>query len=117
MSDERLDLSPLDPTADQERFDRIAASIARRAAPALAARRRNFWEGFATLRGPVLAAAAVLLVVSVVVIARTDTRRSSETGTVASTESSQSLIEAAGVPSSIAQWGDTAPAPGDILDL
>jgi hypothetical protein len=66
MRDDRLDLSPLDPTVDELRWRRLAATIRERAVPELA--RRAGLEGVLGTLGhwawPMAAAAAVVAMLS-----------------------------------------------------
>lgn len=66
MVDDRLDLSPLDPTVDEVGWRRLASAIHRRAAPELA--RRAAGGGVLSLLGhwawPMLAAASVIALLS-----------------------------------------------------
>lgn len=98
MDDERIDLTPIDPTAAPPRFDAIVGRIMSRAAGTLAERRQagtalaqiaHWWR-------PTLAAAAVLAVVALGTLALADTPAG------AGTESG--IAEAVGVPSSLAPW-------------
>ena len=115
MTDERLDFSALDPTADAERFDRVRGAIVARVAPRLRAwrARQVLWTQLAAWRRPVLAAAAAIVLASAAVIVRAPRQEPA-----ARAQASQTLIEAAGVPESITSWeGATAPGPADVLDL
>jgi hypothetical protein len=110
MRDDRIDLRALDPTLDPERFQRLVAGIGRGAAAELAARRaRATVIGQITAwRRPMLAAAATLLIVSGAVLWSTREDDSRE---------GMGVVEAVGVPTSLASWvrsGDM-PGPGQLL--
>lgn len=66
MEDERLDLSPLDPTRDAVRWERLIRSVTDRAAPELARRaaRRSLAGTVAAWARPTLAAAAALVLLA-----------------------------------------------------
>lgn len=71
MERERLDLSPLDPTADPDRWERLIRSIRQRAEPELARRAaaRSVLAVIGSFARPAMAAAAVLATLSTGVIA------------------------------------------------
>jgi hypothetical protein len=100
MSDERLDLRPLDPTRDPERFDRAVGRIMDRAAQPLAVRRARLTAVGQVTRWwrPMLALAAALTMAAIGVLTQvapaaslTDTR---ETG----------VAEAIGIPATLVTW-------------
>ena len=66
MDDNRIDLSSLDPTRDQARFDRLVGSIMGEAASELEARKgaRNTLTLLVSWKRPMLAAAGLVAVVS-----------------------------------------------------
>lgn len=108
---DRLDLSPLDPTADPERFDRIVGSILARAEHDVAARRVR-GSAFAQVvewRKPTLAAAAVLLLVCAGVLLGVRVPESAA--------QYESLAEAMGVPTVLAQGirSDRIPSAAELL--
>ncbi len=72
MDRERIDLSPLDPTRDRDRFERAIQSIQAAAAPELLARRErgSVLEQLVQLRRPMLAAASVVAIISAGVLLR-----------------------------------------------
>jgi negative regulator of sigma E activity len=112
MTDERIDFSGLDPTADAERFDDIVDSIGEAAAPALAARRARAGV-FGQVSGwwrPLLAAAAIAGIVSAATLAGVQTP-------AVESEEELGLAEAIGVPQQIAQWvrSDEVPEPAELL--
>jgi len=71
MERERLNLSPLDPAADPERWEGLIRSIRRRAEPELARRAaaRSVLAVIGSFARPAMAAAAVLAAISTGVIA------------------------------------------------
>jgi hypothetical protein len=73
MHDERLDLGALDPTRDEQRFDRLIAGTMRRAAPELRRRMaaQNPWGTLADWMRPMLAAAAITALLSGAVLTAT----------------------------------------------
>lgn len=111
MTDDRMDLSPLDPTGDREHFEPIVASIADRAALELA-RRRARTSAFGQIAGwrrPMLAAAAAIVIASVAVL----TQVAIPTNDVRA----EGLAVAMGVPQGLAEWvtGGGTPTPADLL--
>ena len=68
MTDDRLDLSPLDPAADQAELDALVARVVGAAGPFLAARRPtprvSPWDVLIQWRRPILAAACGVFVVA-----------------------------------------------------
>ena len=97
MGEDHVDFSPIDPTADGARFDRIVDSIVQQAAEELAARRArpNLLIQLVRWKRPMLAAAAVAAILSIAVLWRLEsTDYTLETTGVA---------EAIGVPSLLAQ--------------
>ncbi|MGH7505809.1 MAG: hypothetical protein ACRELX_09165 [Longimicrobiales bacterium] len=73
MNADRLDLSPLDPSADASRWEWLVASIVERASPELSRRaaRNSLLGSLADWAWPALSAAAVLAVVSGAALALT----------------------------------------------
>lgn len=111
MTDDRMDLSPLDPTADGEHFERIVASIGDRAALELA-RRRAGTSAFGQIAGwrrPMLAAAAAIVIASVAVL--------TQIATPTNHNRSEGFAVAIGVPLGLAEWvtGGGTPTPADLL--
>jgi len=108
---EPIDLSPLDPTANVEGFERLVRNI--RVAAAAELQRRSSGLSLTDLifrwRRPILATALLLAVVS---------------GTVLMTvrqpglEDETTLAESLGVPRVWAGWvtGDDRPTPGELLE-
>ena len=96
MDNDRIDLSPLDPTRDRERFERAIQSIQAAAAPELLARRDrgSALTQLVQLRRPMLAAASVAAVISTGVLLRVQTPET--------TGSTDVVAEALGVPSVLA---------------
>ena len=109
-SEERIDLSPIDPFADPANLERTLDRIRRRAAPLLQARRGtpDVWGLIAGWRRPILTAAGLLVCAAVLVLA-TATPREPRVG---------SFAEAAGFPSSVAGWveDDGTLTPATLLD-
>ncbi len=111
MNDDRMDFSPLDPTADRKHFERVVASIGDRAALELA-RRRARTSAFGQIAGwrrPMLAAAAAIVIASVAVL--------TQVTTPANDDRSQGFAIAMGVPQGLAEWvtGGGTPTPADLL--
>ena len=109
MNDERenrIDLSPLDPTADPARFDRIVGSIVSGAASALQRRRtqNNVVGEISRWRRPMLAAAAAAAILSFVTLQTLPTAEQDF-------ESTGTIAEAVGVPSHLAEWVDQERLP------
>jgi len=112
MTDERIDFSALDPTAEGDRFEEAVGRIRAAAAPALAARRARvgvvgqvagWWR-------PLLAAAAIAGIVSAATLALVEEP-------ALESESEAGVAEAIGVPEQIAQWvrSDELPGPSELL--
>lgn len=112
MSDDHLDLTPLDPTADEARFGQLVASISGRAADELARRRArsSTIAQLALWKRPMLIAAVVIGIVSISVLARTQS-------TAPLVEEPTGVAEAIGVPVELAQWvrSGQVPDPGELL--
>lgn len=110
--DERVDLTPLDPTRGELRFERAVRAITSEAAPLLAARRaRQTRLGMiATWRRPlwVLAATVALLAGVFLVRKRTPNETRADAGT---------LADALGVPSAVSGylWSGTVPSVEDLI--
>ena len=113
--DRPMDLSPVDPTADPERFDQLVESVIARAADELAARRIRSGPvvQIAAWRRPMLAAAAVVAVLAGTVLTQT---RIPETMAI---EETDGVGEAVGVPVEIAQWlwEETVPSTADLFGV
>jgi hypothetical protein len=111
---ERVDLGPLDPTADRQRFEEKVAAIMAAAGEELTARRyrHNALGQVAVWRRPLLAAAAVVGIVSAAALATIDTPSSA-------TEADTGLAEAIGVPAQVAEWlsSDELPGLAELLML
>jgi hypothetical protein len=112
MTDERIDFSALDPTAEAERFEEIVGRIGASAAPALAARRAQA-SVFGQVAGwwrPLLAAASIAGIVSAATLALVQ-------GSALESEAEIGVAEAIGVPEQIAQWvrSDESPDPSELL--
>ena len=112
MTDQRIDFSALDPTAERERFDEAVGRINAAVAPALAARRARAGV-FGQVAGwwrPLLAAAAIAGIVSAATLALVE-------GPVVEGDSQTGVAEAIGVPEQIAEWvrSDETPDPSELL--
>lgn len=107
MTDDRLDLRPLDPTRDSARYERAIGRIMDRAALPLSARRaRTTAMGqITTWWRPMLALAAALSLAAVGVLTQVQPA-------AAVTEASDaSVAEALGIPTALATWLDAAETP------
>lgn len=112
MTDERIDFSALDPTAEGERFEEAVGRINAAVAPALATRRARA-SVFGQVAGwwrPLLAAAAIAGIVSAATLALVE-------GPAMEGEAETGMAEAIGVPEQIAQWvrSDELPDPAELL--
>lgn len=112
MDDERTDLTPLDPTADHERFGLLVAGVVAAAGVALAARRAR-QSAVAQVAGwwrPLLAAAAITAIIALASLAGSD-------GSARSSTTEVGLAEVIGVPSQIAEWvrSEEAPTPAELV--
>ncbi len=112
MSDERIDFSPLDPTADAERFEATLRSI-RAAARAELARRRAQTSVVGQLGlwwKPLLAAAAITGIVSLGALLHSRTSPSVEFEDVG-------IAEAIGIPDAVAEWvrSDEVPTMAELI--
>lgn len=108
---ERIDLSPLDPTADEEALHRYVLRV-RTAATAELVRRQNaagLWVTIVLGRRPILAACGIIAVVSIAVLLAIPRGAAYRT---------ESVAEALGIPKAYASWISAAerPAPGEILE-
>ncbi|UCC74690.1 MAG: hypothetical protein JSV86_09110 [Gemmatimonadota bacterium] len=112
MTDERIDLSALDPTTDAERFEEVVGRINAAVAPAMAARRAGatVFGQVAGLWRPLLAAAAIAGVISAATLALVQSPAPEN-------EAEIGLAEVIGVPQQIAQWlrSDESPDPSELL--
>jgi hypothetical protein len=114
MDDDRLDLSPLDPTRDEDRFSRTVGRIMAAAAPGLARRRARATPIGTVVRWwrPTLALAAALTMAAVGVLVNVQS-------TAAATEpQSTGVAEALGIPTSMSAWvraGGT-PTAGQVFE-
>jgi hypothetical protein len=100
MDDDRVDLSPLDPTRNADRFARAVGRIMAGAAPALVRRRARVTPIGAVARWwrPTLALAAALTLAAVGVLVEVQ-------DTTATTEpQSAGVAEALGIPTAMAPW-------------
>ena len=141
MSDDPIDLTPLDPTADAPRFDRVVGAIVAGAAPELA--RRRAAAGLSLARAgvlgqlgrwhrPMLAAAALVMIVSLATVARVEpadpdadalAAQAAEQSELAAADSAAAdstgarLAEAIGVPGTLAAWvgEERIPAPEELI--
>jgi hypothetical protein len=112
--DARMDLSALDPRADQLRFERMvrsttaraATELTRRAERARASRRPTVLAELARWRRPALAAAAAIAIAALTALRQVsipwpDDSEGDDTG----------VAEAAGVPTSFASWVQSGELP------
>jgi len=99
MEPERLDLSALDPTADQLRFERTVSRIVRAAGPELSRRAAvsNPLIYLAAMARPTLAAAAIVAVLAMGAIAAIDRVMPAE-------EVPGTIVDALGVPAPASEW-------------
>ncbi len=113
MEIERIDLSALDPAADEERWERLVRRIMDEAAPELTLRATRS-DPFALLGSwarPMIAAAATIAVVSVALLQR-------QSGPVElGATASRSILEALEMPRPAADWlaEDRAPTVSDLV--
>lgn len=114
MDDDRLDLSPLDPTRDADRFARAVGRIMAGAAPGLARRRARATPIGAVVRlwRPTLALAAALAIAAVGVLANV------QDATAATEPESTGVAEALGIPTSMSAWMQTGgtPTAGQVFE-
>ena len=97
MQPQRVDLSPLDPTADQLRYERLIRRILGAAEPELARRARQAGP-IALVAGwarPTLAAAAIIAAVALGALTANERTR---------TQPMESLVDILGVPAPAAVW-------------
>ena len=108
---ERLDLSPLDPRVDTERFERLVEEIRRAATPELLRRQGalGVWGEIARWRRAILVASGGLALASLLVLGMMQPSTSTESG----------LAETFGVPGEWARWVESGenPGPGDLLSV
>lgn len=108
--DSGIDLSPLDPSAEPERWERLVRAITERAAPELA--RRAQQAGVLSILGrwvwPTLAAATLAAVISGAVLATAQQTQSEVPGGIA---------DAIGLPEPVASWIEEGRGPtgADLL--
>ncbi|MFO7895295.1 MAG: hypothetical protein R6U63_16410 [Longimicrobiales bacterium] len=110
METERVDLSPLDPTEDQLRYERLVRQIMDAAEPELVRRTRQAGP-LAVMAGwarPTLAAAAIIAILALGGL--TAIQRNSA-------EPMDSMVEALGVPAPAAEWleDDREPDAADLV--
>jgi hypothetical protein len=109
--EERLDLWPLDPLADPDRFEQVLRRLHRAAAPGLRSRRAalGVWGFLGRWRRPVYTAAGLLAASSLLVLLSVP-----PAGTTA-----PSLAELTGVPGDLAPWTRSAqtPPPASLLQM
>ena len=121
MNEDRIDLSPIDPLEDHERFEQLVGAITERATYQLAERRARFSAvgQVAQWWRPMLAAAAVLLIMSVTTLARVDAPAADGQMTQSVSDDEVSFAVAMGVPQQFAQWigTDEAPTPAELLTV
>ena len=112
MTDERFDLSPLDPQEDA-RFEKMVSTITARArfelARRAAARRQSIVELVGGWARPALVAAASIAIVSVATLAKVDRHATAANGTA--------YISTTEVPAAVGEWYEEArdPTAVDLL--
>jgi hypothetical protein len=107
MTDDRLDLSPLDPTRDSVGFDRVVGRIMDRAALPLARRRARATAigQITTWWKPMLAVAAAVVLAAVGVLTQV------EPAAATAQVQEASLAEAMGIPSTLVGWMSSEETP------
>lgn len=110
MQPERVDLSPLDVTADQLRYERLVRRIMAAAEPELA-RRAEQAGPLALVAGwarPTLAAAAVITAIALGALTAIERN---------GVEPARSMADALGVPAPAAEWleADREPTAADLV--
>jgi anti-sigma-K factor RskA len=108
MTEHPVDLSPLDPRRDPERWERMVHGILARAAAPAAAVIRGPWMALAAWRRPALAAAAAVAAVSILALRLTSTP---------APEPPTTVVEALDVPRPMSDWLVEGRGPGrqDVL--
>lgn len=123
---ERIDLSPLDPTVDPERFEPLVRSIAARAAGELTRRsNRSAPAPNRPLDGPAMEVIKVirgwqrvlLPAAAVIALASLATLRLVEHPSSATGSADSQLAQALGVPAYMASWvaGEEIPGPAELV--
>jgi hypothetical protein len=111
MDETHVDLTPLDPLADADRFDRVLRQLRRAAAPSLRSRRAalGVWGFLKRWRRPVYTAAGFLAASSLLVLTSVPPARTT----------SPTLAELVGVPGDLAPWTRSAqpPSPASLLQM
>lgn len=122
MTEDPIDFSKLDPTADPVRFEAIVRSITESAAGQLATRRARagVMGQISRWTRPMLAAAAVLALLSIITLA--GVRTGDGTAVAPSGDGSAApvdLAEAIGIPGQLASWvGEgTTPTTADLFTV
>ena len=112
MDADRLDLTALDPTADEVRFEGLVARVMERAAPELRRRaaREGLFGALADWAWPALSAAAVLAVISGAALALTRQQVTAEDGFV-------TVIDALELAAPVSRWisEDRTPTTSDLI--
>lgn len=107
---DRLDLAPLDPLADPDRFEQVLGRLRRAAAPALRRRQAalGVWGFLGRWRRSIYAAAGVLATSALLVLLAIPPRATTTT-----------LAESVGVPGDLAPWtrSDETPPPASLLQM
>lgn len=108
MENERLDLTPLDPTLDQLSYERRVRRVMDAAAGELARRARaNPFALLADWARPTLAAAAIVTIMAVGALALTEPSSGASEDVL--------LVEGLGLESSAADWLDDETEPTEML--
>lgn len=110
--DERADLSPLDPTIDELRFERTIRAITAQAAPILAERRSRLTRlgAIAAWRRPVWGIAAAVALAAGVSLLRGSTAATTAASTTPQTYAN-TFADALGVPSSVSGYLSSGTVP------
>jgi hypothetical protein len=112
MEADRLDLRPLDPMADDERFERLVARITEAAAPELARRfeRTGLFGALADWAWPALSAAALLALVSTAALALARQQASAD-------DSFAGVVDALEVAEPVSAWlsEGRSPTTSDLI--
>lgn len=121
MTEDPIDFSKLDPTADPVVFEALVRSITERAADQLAARRARagVMGQISRWTRPMLAAAAVLALLSIFTLARVRAPDGTMASSVDEPAAPVDLAEAIGIPGQLASWvGDgTTPTTADLFTV
>jgi len=111
-SDDRIDFSPLDPSGDPDREERVVGAVMGRISASPRPHADGLWGSIAAYMRPALAAAAVIVVASGSALLYA---RLAERGAT----SVEAVTESVGLTPPIAEWvaGGVAPSAGDLVVL